>query len=96
MDAAMAARGDTEADRVRQYLHRLAAGEATLPYEDDEAMWLTARGARRLPVERLSRLQELSAQAVTLGLGPKPEPEAPSLPSLPPMPSLPAFKEPSR
>jgi hypothetical protein len=89
MDALMAALTDAEAARLRQYLERLAAGEATLPYEDDEAMWLTARGARHLPVERLSRLKDLSAQAVTLGLGPKPEPEAPSLPSLP------AFKEPS-
>jgi hypothetical protein len=96
MAAVMAALTEAEAASLRQYLRRLAAGEATLPYEDDEAMWLTARGARRLPVERLARLQDLSAQAVTLGLGPKPEPEAPSLPSLPPMPSLPDFKGPSR
>jgi hypothetical protein len=96
MDAVTAALTEAEAARLRAYLQKLGAGEATLPYEDDEAMWLTARGARRLPAQRLSRLQDLSAQAITAGLGPKPAPEAPSLPSLPPLPSLPAFKEPSR
>ena len=96
MDALTAELTETEAVRLRAYFEKLGAGEATLPYEDDEALWLTARGARRLPPERLSRLQQLSAQAVTLGLGPKPAPEEPSLPSLPPLPSLPGFKEPSR
>jgi hypothetical protein len=95
-DAAMSALTEAEAARLRQYIQRLAAGEATLPYEDDEAMWLSARGVRHLPAERLSRLQDLSAQAVALGLGPKPVPESPSLPSLPPLPSLPAFKDPTR
>jgi len=89
MDAVRAALTDAEASRLRQYLEKLAAGEDTLPYEDDEAMWLTARGARRLPAERLSRLRDLSGQAITIGLGPKPAPETPSLPSLPPLPSLP-------
>jgi hypothetical protein len=84
-----AALTEAEAARLRQYLDRLAAGADTLPYEDDEAMWLTARGARRLPAERLARLRDLSAQAITAGLGPKPEPDTPSLPSLPPLPSLP-------
>jgi hypothetical protein len=95
-DALMAGLTEAEAPRLRNYLRRVAAGEATLPYEDDEAMWLTARGARRLPAERLSRLQDLNAQAVVAGLGPKPSPETPSLPSLPPLPSLPGFGEPSR
>ena len=94
--ALLAALTEDEADRLRNYGLRVGAGEATLPYEDDEAMWLTARGARRLPAERLDRLQSLYAQTVTAGLGPKPEPQAPTLPSLPPLPSLPSFKEPAR
>jgi hypothetical protein len=100
MDSHMAALraelSESEAASLSRYMDRLAAGEAMLPYEDNEAMWLTARGARRLPAERLARVQQLSAQAITIGLGAKPAPEEPSLPSLPPLPSLPAFEGPSR
>jgi hypothetical protein len=94
--ALLAGLTESEAERLRGYLGRVGKGEATLPYEDNEAMWLMARGARRLPAERLSRVQQLSAQAVTAGLVSKPAPEDPSLPSLPPLPSLPAFEGPSR
>ena len=31
-----------------------------------------ARGVRRLPAERVARLQDVMAQAVAAGLGPKP------------------------
>ena len=96
MTALVAGLTETEAERLRSYLDRVAAGEAMLPHEHNEAMWLTARGARRLPSDRLARVQQLSAQAVTAGLGSKPAPEDPSLPSLPPLPSLPAFEGPSR
>jgi hypothetical protein len=100
LDAHMAALrselSESEAASLSRYMDRVAGGEATLPYEDNEAMWLTARGARRLPAERLARVQQLSAQAVTIGLGAKPAPEEPSLPSLPPLPSLPALEGPSR
>ena len=47
-------------------------------------------------VTSLVRVQQLHAQAITLGLPSKPAPEEPSLPSLPPLPSLPAFEGPSR
>jgi hypothetical protein len=98
MSALLSALSEGEAERLRAYLDRLAAGEALLPHEDSEAMWLTARGARRLPPDRLARVQQLSAQAVSAGLGAKPAPEDPALPSLPPLPlpSLPAFEGPSR
>jgi hypothetical protein len=96
MAALLGTLNEGEAERLRRYMDRVAAGEAMLPYEDNEAMWLTARGARRLPAERLTRIQQLNAQAITIGLGPKPAPEEPSLPSLPPLPSLPAFEGPSR
>jgi hypothetical protein len=96
MAALRAELSESEAASLSRYMDRLAAGEAMLPYEDNEAMWLTARGARRLPAERLARVQQLSAQAITIGLGAKPAPEEPSLPSLPPLPSLPAFEGPSR
>jgi hypothetical protein len=95
--ALLAGLTEPEAERLRGYLDRVGKGEAaTLPHEDNEAMWLMARGARRLPGDRLARVQQLSAQAVTVGLGSKPAPEDPSLPSLPPLPSLPAFEGPSR
>ena len=96
MTALLGELNESEAASLRRYLERVAAGEAMLPYEDNEAMWLTARGARRLPPERLVRVQQLHAQAITLGLPSKPAPEEPSLPSLPPLPSLPAFEGPSR
>ena len=96
MTALLGELNESEAASLRRYMERVAAGEAMLPYEDNEAMWLTARGARRLPPERLARVQQLHAQAITLGLPSKPAPEEPSLPSLPPLPSLPAFEGPSR
>jgi hypothetical protein len=92
MTALLGELNESEAASLRRYLERVAAGEAMLPYEDNEAMWLTARGARRLPPERLVRVQQLHAQAITLGLPSRPAPEEPSLPSLPPLPSLPAFE----
>jgi hypothetical protein len=96
MAALLGELNESEAASLSRYRERVAAGEAMLPYEDNEAMWLTARGARRLPAERLARVQQLQAEAITLGLGSKPAPEEPSLPSLPPLPSLPAFEGPSR
>jgi hypothetical protein len=65
-----------ERARLGEYLERVRARAVTAPFEDQEAAWLMARAARRLPAERLSRLQELFARAVGLGLqptGPAPE-----------------------
>ncbi len=63
-----------EAERLRAYLADLRAGNPTAVYQDKEATWLMSRAVRRLPAERLARLQELMAQAVPAGLAPKPKP----------------------
>ncbi|HET9316310.1 MAG TPA: hypothetical protein VFQ51_12020, partial [Vicinamibacteria bacterium] len=57
-----------ERTRLGAYLQRVRDRAATAPFEDQEAAWLMARAARRLPAERLSRLQELFARAAALGL----------------------------
>lgn len=59
-----------ERTRLGEYLKRVRAQAVTAPFEDQEAVWLMARAARRLPAERLSRLQELFARAAALGLQP--------------------------
>jgi hypothetical protein len=65
-----------ERTRLGAYLERVRARAVTAPFEDQEAVWLMARAARRLPAERLSRLQELFARAVALGLRPTASPPA--------------------
>jgi hypothetical protein len=59
-----------ERTRLGEYLKRVRARAVTAPFEDQEAVWLMARAARRLPADRLSRLQELFARGVALGLQP--------------------------
>ena len=63
-----------ERTRLAAYLERVRARAGTAPYEDKEAVWLMARAARQLPVDRLSRLQELFARAAALGLQPTASP----------------------
>jgi hypothetical protein len=60
------------------YLARVRARAVTLRYEDTKALWLMSRAARRLPAERLQRLQEVMANAVALGLQPRHSPPAPA------------------
>lgn len=61
-----------EADQLRGYLADLRQGTPTAAYQDKGAVWLMARGVRRLPPDRIARMQELFAQAVTKALPPKP------------------------
>jgi hypothetical protein len=70
--AATAELDEGEAKQLRAYLADLRAGTPTAAYQDRQAVWLMSRGVRRLPADRVSRLQELMAQAVTAGLGPNP------------------------
>jgi hypothetical protein len=58
--------GDRE--RLREY-DRTRAARMTMPFEDREALALTARGARALPPAQRQRLQTLWAKAVMAGLG---------------------------
>ena len=59
-----------ERRRLGEYLKRVRAQAVTAPFEDQEAVWLMARAARRLPAEQLLRLQDLFARAAALGLQP--------------------------
>ena len=59
-----------ERKRLGEYLERVRVRAATAPFEDQEAVWLMARAARRLPAEKLSRLQDLFARAAAAGLQP--------------------------
>jgi hypothetical protein len=59
-----------ERERVKSYLARVRERAVTATYEDQEAMWLLARAARRFPSDRLARIQALLAQAVAAGLPP--------------------------
>ena len=69
--AAVAAQLDpAEGERLRAYLATVRAGTPTADYQDREAVWLMGRGVKRLPAERIARMQELFAQAVTLALQP--------------------------
>jgi hypothetical protein len=56
-----------ERERLREY-DKTRAARVTLPFEDRDALALTARGARALPPGQRQRLQELSAKAVSAGL----------------------------
>jgi len=55
---------------VLAYLAAIRAGTPTAAYQDKEAAWLMARGARRLPADKLFRMEELFAHAVAAGLQP--------------------------
>jgi hypothetical protein len=71
--AAVAAALDPgETERLREYLAAMRAGTPTAAYQDKEAVWLMERGARRLPAERIARIQDLFAQAVAATLQPPP------------------------
>jgi hypothetical protein len=59
-----------ERARVVSYLGAIRAGTPTAAYQDKEAIWLMARGARRLPADKRSRMEELFAHAVAAGLQP--------------------------
>jgi hypothetical protein len=59
---------ESEGPRLNEYLARLRSQGDTVSYEEQEAVWLTARAVRRLTPERQGRLQELFAQAVALGV----------------------------
>jgi hypothetical protein len=59
-----------EGEQLRSYFATVRAGTATAAYQDQEAAWLMARGVKRLPAERVARMQELFAQAITLALQP--------------------------
>ena len=72
--AAAAGLDPAEGEQLRGYLAALRAGTPTAAYQDKEAVWLMARGARRLPAERLARMEELFAQAVTVALPPPVQP----------------------
>jgi hypothetical protein len=61
-----------EGEALRAYLAALRRGTPTLAYQDKEAVWLMGRGVRRFPPERIARMQELFAQAVTMALQPPP------------------------
>jgi hypothetical protein len=61
---------EAERARLASYLGRVRTRTGTASYEDQEAMWLLARAARRFPSDRLDRLQALLAQAVAGGLPP--------------------------
>jgi len=56
---------------LRDYLGRVRARAVTVHYEDTKALWLMSRAARRLPAERLQRLQQVLGAAVTMGLQPE-------------------------
>jgi hypothetical protein len=60
---------------LRDYLQRVRARAETVRYEDTKALWLISRAARRLPAERLLRMQEVLASAVSLGLQPRTSPD---------------------
>jgi hypothetical protein len=69
-------------ERLREY-DRMRALRSTLPFEDREALGLTARAARSLPAPQLHRLQALWAKAVAAGLrvsAPRPIAATPSVP----------------
>ena len=61
-----------ERERLKGYLARVRAHGVTANYEDQEAMWLIARAARRFPADRMGRIQELMGQAVVARLPPEP------------------------
>lgn len=61
-----------EGEALRAYLDALRRGRPTLSYQDKEAVWLMGRGVRRFAPERIARMQELFAQAVTMALQPPP------------------------
>ena len=60
-----------ERERAAAYLAGVRARTVTATYEDQEAMWLLARAARRFPSDRLARLQGLIARAVAGGFPPE-------------------------
>jgi hypothetical protein len=62
---------DGERERLKGYLSRLRARAVTASYEDQEAMWLLARAARRYPADRMGRIHALLGQAVSAGLPPE-------------------------
>ena len=64
--ALIAALRPVERERLREY-DRMRAHRATLPFEDREALALTARGARALPAAHRQRLQMLWAKAAAAG-----------------------------
>ena len=69
--AAVAAELDPgEAEQLSAYFATVRAGTPTAAYQDQAAAWLMARGVKRLGAERVARMQELFAQAVTLALQP--------------------------
>jgi hypothetical protein len=55
-----------EGARVGHYLLGVRGRAVAVPYQDKEAVWLMARAARRLPMERLTVLQDVFAEAITL------------------------------
>jgi len=59
-----------DANKLRAYLVALRAGTPTADYQDKEAVWLMARGVRRLPADQVARMEELFAQAVAAALQP--------------------------
>ena len=69
--AAVAAELDPgEAEQLTAYFAIVRAGTPTAAYQDQAAAWLMARGVKRLPAERIARMQELFAQAVAAALLP--------------------------
>jgi hypothetical protein len=68
--AAASGLDEAEGEKLRAYLAAMRAGTPTAAYQDKEAVWLMARGARRLSAEQLARMEELFAQAVAAALQP--------------------------
>jgi hypothetical protein len=73
----------SERDRLREY-DRMGGVRATLPFDDRQAMGLTARGFRALPEPQQRRLQALWGRALTAGLTLRaPAPAAPQATTAP-------------
>jgi hypothetical protein len=56
---------------LSDYLQRVRSRAVTVNYEDTKALWLLSRAARKLPADRLSRLQQVLGAAVAMGLQPR-------------------------
>jgi hypothetical protein len=59
---------------LREYLQKVRERAVTVNYEDTKALWLLSRAARRLPADRLSRVQQVLGAAVAMGLQPRTPP----------------------